>query len=162
MRHCLWRFFTSPMYSIKIGSHNAVMTIENIAIILHVCTVPHTGLITSISDTAGVREILWISRLVCVSYKSGFMFTLPIMVHLGLASANMQYDISSIVLSCFIIIRWASMCADTMHYRPISLYVFAYLSFRKFDIGCYFFKNICALLGRWWRHQYQNYAVFWQ
>lgn len=147
MQHCIWRFFTSPMYSIKIGSHSIVMTIENIAIILHVCIVSYTGLVISISDTAGVHDILWISRLICVFYKFGFMFTLPIMVHRGLASAKVQYDIYGVVLSCFVIIHWASTCADTAHYTLMSLYVFAYLSFRKFDIGCYFFKNICALLG---------------
>lgn len=98
-QHFLWRMLASPMYSIKIGSHGTDMTIESIAVILHVCTVAHIGLIICISDRTRVHQNVWVGQLIFVVCRCGFMMTLPITAHIGLASTDMQCNNTALCCS---------------------------------------------------------------
>lgn len=137
------------MYSIKIGSHSMIMTIESIAIILHVCTVSYTGLI--------MCEIWWTGRLICIFCKSGFMFTLPIMVHMGLQVQTGRH------LQC---------CAILLHNHPLRFYMcrhstlcsniatcFCLSVLENLTLGVTSFKTPVLCYG-WWRHEYQNSGVW--
>lgn len=158
IQHCLWRLLISPVYSIKIESHIMVMSTENITVILHICTVSHTGLITSISDRAGICEVCEWVGLLCIMWVQIYVFIAHHCTH-GLGKCK-----------C---VMWHLQCSAVLHHNhPLSFYMcrhcilillyhFACLSFRNFDIGRYFFKNTCALLGGWWRYQYLHGAVCW-
>lgn len=156
IQHCLWRLFISPVYSIKIESHIMVMTVENITVILHICTVSHTGLMTSISDRAGICEICQWVGLLCIMWVQIYVFIAHHYTHgFGKCKCVMWH------LQCCAVLHHNHPLRHCRHCILILWYNFASLSFRNSDTGCYFLKNTCALLGRWWRYQYLHDAVFW-
>lgn len=140
-QHFLWRILASPMYSIKTGSPGTDMTIESIAVILHVCTVAHIGLIICISDRKRVHQNVWVGQLIFVVCRCGFMMTLPITAHIGLASTDMQCNNTySAMLFCFI------SSAGTVHWyhcmsSPIS-------AFENLTWSTTYLKNNCCFAGK--------------